>query len=127
MSEPIVFRNSSFFLEDGIVFYSYLPDADETLDDAIAKTAKIATIYGDKKYPFLIYGENIRSMSRDSRSYYGTGDGARNIAAMAIVALSPLSRVLGNFFVGLSKPLYPVKMFDNKEEALAWLQAYKTN
>ena len=41
MSEPITIRNATIHIEDGIVFYDYHPNADETLDDAIVKTAKI--------------------------------------------------------------------------------------
>jgi hypothetical protein len=35
----------------------------------------------------------------------------------------PLSRIIGNFFLSVNKPLYPARLFDNEASALAWLQA----
>ncbi|MDH5682649.1 MAG: hypothetical protein OEZ36_13750 [Spirochaetota bacterium] len=34
---------------------------------------------------------------------------------------SPISRVIGNFFLGLNRPLFPVKLFTEKNEASKWL------
>jgi hypothetical protein len=45
------------------------------------------------------------------------------VSALALIASTPLSRVLGNFYLRVNKPLYPARLFDNEASALAWLQA----
>ena len=37
---------------------------------------------------------------------------------------SPLTRAIGNFFLGLNKPLMPTRLFTSEEEALAWLKTF---
>jgi hypothetical protein len=44
------------------------------------------------------------------------------VSAVALIVDTPLSRVLGNFFLAVNKPLYPTRLFDNEASALAWLQ-----
>jgi hypothetical protein len=36
-----------------------------------------------------------------------------------------LSRALGNFFLGLNKPSMPTRLFDDQEQALAWLRGFR--
>ena len=42
----------------------------------------------------------------------------------ALVVGSPVSRVIGNFFVGLNRPKYPLRLFDDQEFATAWLLGF---
>jgi hypothetical protein len=44
--------------------------------------------------------------------------------AMAIISVSPLSRMVANLFFGLKPPAYPVKFFSNQEEAKMWIKQY---
>ncbi len=37
---------------------------------------------------------------------------------------SPVSRVIGNFFMGLNKPIYPTKLFTDPQKAIRWLQTF---
>ena len=45
------------------------------------------------------------------------------VSALALIVGSPLSRIIGNFFLSVNKPLYPARLFDNEASGLAWLQA----
>jgi hypothetical protein len=46
------------------------------------------------------------------------------VSAVALVAGTPLSRMMGNFFLGVNKPPYPTRLLDSETPALAWLQAF---
>ena len=37
----------------------------------------------------------------------------------------PLSRAIGSFFIGLSKPPVPTRLFKSIDEALAWLRSIR--
>jgi hypothetical protein len=43
---------------------------------------------------------------------------------VALLVGSPMSRAIGNFFIGLNKPLIPTRLFVSEPEALAWLRGF---
>jgi len=43
----------------------------------------------------------------------------------ALVVESALSRALGSFFVGLTRPIVPTKLFDSVESAVEWLKTMR--
>jgi hypothetical protein len=47
----------------------------------------------------------------------------RGTVAQAFLVESSVSRVVANFALGLNRPPFPVKMFNNEEQARAWLLA----
>jgi hypothetical protein len=44
--------------------------------------------------------------------------------AVALVTSSPLSRVLGNFFLGFNKPQTPARLFASIDDAEVWLRSF---
>ena len=43
----------------------------------------------------------------------------------ALVVESALSRALGSFFIGLTRPKVPTKLFDSVENAIEWLKTMR--
>jgi len=41
---------------------------------------------------------------------------------VALLIASPLSRVLGNFYLRINRPETPTRLFSSEEEAGAWLR-----
>lgn len=70
--------------------------------------------------PVLADARLISSVNREARQMYRVQ--SSNTTVLALVVGSPLSRVIGNFFVGLSRLSYPVRLFTDEVEALRWLQ-----
>lgn len=46
------------------------------------------------------------------------------VKAMAIILVSPLSRMMAHIFFGLKPPSYPIKFFANEKEAKSWIVQY---
>ena len=46
------------------------------------------------------------------------------VSAVALIVGTPLSRMMGNFFLTVSKPMAPTRLFDDEASALAWLQEF---
>jgi hypothetical protein len=112
--------------EDGVLRFRSLPGASHTLEDARenVRAARELTESG-KLAPNLVDFSGIQSMTRDARAYYAGPETAEVMTAVAILVDSFLSRAMGNFFMGLNKPLMPTRLFSSETEALSWLRGFR--
>ncbi len=108
--------------EDGIVRTKVKPGADVTVQFAKENSDAVNALYVDRKFPLLIDSRGIRSMTRDARNQFTTKGRETNTMAFAIIIDSSLSKVIGNFFLGINKPAVPTRLFDNETDAEAWLK-----
>ena len=111
--------------EEGILHAEAVHGAAQTLEDAEACVAFMWEVAGQRRRPVLIDLRQARSMDRATRAYYAGPATASKQIAVGILIESPLSRVLGNFFLGLNKPIMPTRLFTSEAEALAWLRGYR--
>jgi hypothetical protein len=72
----------------------------------------------------VVIMSNMLSQDAEARRAYAELDPAL-IFGGALVVESALSRALGSFFVGLSRPVVPTKLFDSVENAIEWLKAMR--
>lgn len=63
----------------------------------------------------------LRGVSFGVRSHMSSERAGRYLSRVALVADSPLTRTIGNFFMRLNRPPFPVRIFDREAEALRWL------
>lgn len=110
--------------DDGIVRTKVKPGMDITLELAMENSRTVNSLFVDKKFPLLIDSRGIRSMTREGREYFSTRGRETNTCAFGIIIKSPISRSVGNFFLGLNKPAVPTRLFDNEQDALKWLKNY---
>ncbi|MBP7808422.1 MAG: hypothetical protein KA163_03955 [Bacteroidia bacterium] len=110
--------------EDGIARTKVKPDIDITLNHALENTEVVTSFFKDKKFPILIDSRGIKSMSREAREHFSTRGRDSKTNSFGIVIKSPLSRVVGNFFLGINKPAVPTRLFDNEHDALEWLKKH---
>jgi hypothetical protein len=108
--------------DDGIARTKVKPNSEISLNHAIENSKAVNSLYVDKKFPILIDSRGIRSMTRDAREFFSTRGRDTNTCAFGIIIKSPLSRAVGNFFLGINKPAVPTRLFDNEENALEWLR-----
>ena len=110
--------------EDGIVRIIHVPGAEVTLEDCKETMAAYLRLNKGKRLPLFVDTKKMKSFSREARKYF-SGDEAANVAsAAAIVVDTPVSRVLGNFYLGVSNPHLPSRLFSSENEALEWLKGY---
>lgn len=113
--------------EDGIVRMRMQPGVfDLELADAKEVIAAVASLCGGVRHPALVDLRGVRSMSRDCRKYFAGPETASAEAAVALIVESPIARAIGNFFMGLNKPLMPTRLFTSEDDALVWLRGYVT-
>jgi hypothetical protein len=74
--------------------------------------------------PTMVLMQDMARVDREARACFASEEYMRLCSQTALVVGSPVSRVIGNFFVGLNRPKYPCKIFDDAELAVTWLRGY---
>lgn len=110
--------------EDGICRTKVKPNAEISLEDALENTVVVTSFYKNKKFPIMIDARGIKSMAKEARDHFSTNGRDSKTNAFGIIIKSPISRVVGNFFMGLNKPLVPTKLFENEDKAHEWLKSF---
>ncbi len=68
----------------------------------------------------LVFFDRMASQDKEARRVYGMLPEENLMRATALVGGSLLGRAIASFFLGISKPRIPVKLFGTTEEAIAW-------
>jgi hypothetical protein len=66
----------------------------------------------------------ISHASRGARELLGGKAQQRLTIALALLAGSGVSKVIGNFFLGLNRPRFPTRLFTSESEAIEWLKGF---
>ena len=123
--EEIVTRVSKVWVgEDGIARIIHVPGAELTLEDAKETMAAYLKVNKGKRLPLFVDTKEMKSMTRECRHYYASEESAKHASAVAIIVGTPVSRVLGNFYLGLSNPHLTSQLFTSEQEALEWLKEF---
>jgi hypothetical protein len=111
--------------EDGIARTKVKKGSEVKLEHAQENSAVVNSFYVDRKFPLLIDARGIKSISRDARNFFTTNGRATNTLAFAIIIDSSVSKVVGNFFLGINKPAVPTKLFSDDKSAVKWLKQFR--
>ena len=106
---------------DGIVQVVWVPGATAHLEDAIATVDAMARLTGGRRIPLLVDMRDTGPQDRATRAGWTRNDAS---SAVGLIVGTPLSRMVGNLFIRMNKPPFPVRLFDNEASAIKWLKAY---
>ena len=107
---------------DGIVQLVWAPRTAIVLEDALAATEAMARLTGGRRSPLLVDTHDVGQQDRAARNeFVRRGD---LVSAVALIVGTPLSRMMGNFFLGVSKPMAPPRRFEDEASAAAWLGGF---
>lgn len=106
----------------GFIVSRVSPLAEIELEHAKENTKKVNQLSGDHVYPILVDIRKIRSISKEARDHFAMKGRKPGVVAIAMVVSSPLSRIIGNFFLGLNQPTVPTRLFNDEEAAVAWIK-----
>ncbi len=76
-----------------------------------------------KIYPVMNDIKNMPSHTREVREFFA-GQASRSAIANAILVSNTFNRIMASFFLSLSKPLIPTKIFSDRNKAAEWLQKF---
>jgi len=116
-------RTLRFWLDDeGFLRGECFEDVESTLEDAREALRAQEVIAAGVRRPVLMDISKIRSISREARQLLASPAASAWSTRLALVVASPLSRAIGNFFLGLNRLVIPTRLFSTPEDALAWLR-----
>ena len=107
---------------DGIAVVVWVPGVTAHLEDATACIEATEQVTGGRRCPLLVNMMNTGPQDRKTRAEWTRRSDL--LSAVALVVGTPLSRVVGNLFLRVSRPPFPVRLFDNEESALMWLKDF---
>ena len=109
---------------DGYVIAEVRPGLIADLDDAIVNVAAVGKLAAGIPRPLLLdMRAHATSATRECRDYYAGAEAQEVNLAVAMLVRSNVSRVIGNFFLGLNRTRFPFRLFSDLGEAIAWLRA----
>ena len=110
--------------DDGILISAYKESSNIEIEDAIMVRDATLELTGGKKCVALVDLTNVRTISKEARYYFSGTEFAQVFIAAASFVSTPVSKIIGNFFLGMNKPAMPVRLFNSRDEAIAWLKEY---
>jgi hypothetical protein len=116
---------AQFWLEDNVVYFIYKPGTVLNIDS-------VKTIVDDRKnfqqgvsYPVFCDARGLKDSDKQARDYLAK-EGSDLVIAVAVLTGSPVTRIMVNFYLTISKPITPTKLFTDQDQAIAYLQKFKT-
>ncbi|MBX7190928.1 MAG: hypothetical protein K1X94_02665 [Sandaracinaceae bacterium] len=122
MTERWRTRTCDLVLRDGLIHATFLPEAEVGLEDAQENIARTAELARGARLPVLVDLREIRSQSAEARAHLAGPEADAVSSAVALVIGSPLSRMVGNFFLGFNRPNVPTRLFTSVDDAESWLR-----
>lgn len=116
---------AEFWIENDILYFIYKPATRLDLE----ATRKIVTDRKmfQKNASYLVFcdARGLKEADKASRDYLAK-EGSDLVIAVGVLIDSPVTRILTNFYLAISKPLTPTKLFTDKNEAIAYLESFKS-
>lgn len=112
-----------WFNEDGIMYSVAKKVPPQSLEQAKASMERFLEITGGKKVCLLSDSTDSPPVDKELRDY--AAQVFPNIVkAIAIMSRSSVGKMAANLFFAIKKQPYPVRFFDDEEEARIWLKQY---
>lgn len=112
-----------FEISDGIMIGTFKT---ELVDLSIAKkiTDYRLDLQKEVSYPLISNITHVKNSTKEARDFLASEEGCKGVVAAAILIDSVVGSMIGNFFVRISKPLVPTRLFTNEDEAKKWHSRY---
>lgn len=100
----------------------WLPGSVCRIEEAKAVTDQIRAM-GRGPVPVLVDMRQMAKLERSAREHFVSDQGG--VCAIALLAGSPVTRMMANFFIGMRRMTVPIQMFTDEAAAIAWLTERK--
>lgn len=111
-------------LKSGILFFKYKDHIRIGLKQAVEVVNTRLKLQEGIAYPILCDISGVREVDKDARNYLAT-EGSLFSKAIAFITDKPVSAQISKMFITNYTPPIPIRICQNKEEALDFLNAFK--
>jgi hypothetical protein len=107
----------------GFVYKVTKDGAEYTLADAQEDLDVIVKLTGGNRCPLLVDERGLRGADQQTRTLWASKAVSDAVKAIAIITgNSPITNMIGNFMLTITKPLVPLKLFSSEQAALPWVE-----
>lgn len=120
-SDGSTIRGSLFSIaprSDGIVQIDWEHGTRVTLADAVEAISAVKQAAPVGGARLLVDMRHLRGIDHDARRAFAA---TTVVTFQALLVRSAVSRTVASFFLGVSRPGFPTRVFDRQDEAEAWL------
>lgn len=112
-----------FWIDRDILFFVYKTNIIVTLEAAKKIVADRIEFQKEKSYPIFCDIRGIKDVHKNARDYLAR-EGSILTRAVSILVDPPISRAILDFYLKMSKPPIPTKVFTDKHKALRFLKPF---
>src|SRR5688500_7588934 len=120
--KPLKDEFGTYYLKDGILFFICSDRLRMDLSGAEKISAHVISLQNGQIHPMYIDISNMHARTKQARDFM-----ARHVAQYAsrcaFVSKSTWGTAIANFYLTVSKPDVPTKVFGSREKALAFLRS----
>lgn len=114
---------AEYWLEDGVLFFVYKPGTHMNLEAAKQVVKDRLAVQNGESYPVFCDMRGVRDSDKPARDYLAK-EGSSLVRSVAVLTDSPVTKIMLNFYLTISKPLIPTKMFTDRNQALQYLKHF---
>lgn len=107
---------------DGLVELTWTPHVPSGLDDAVAAIDAMSRLTGGRPAPLLVHTTDAGPQDRAARMEFIRRQDI--VSAVALLVGNPLSRMMATFFINVSRPDVPTRLFEHDADAVEWLRGH---
>jgi len=90
----------------------------------VSESMKISNEYKPGHKLFVLFqGEENASVSGEARRAAASKEYSNQTAALALCSNNSYLAIAGNLFLKINKPIVPTRFFEDRKEAIAWLES----
>jgi hypothetical protein len=114
---------AEFWTEENILFFIYKQGVRIDLNGAKQIVADRLKVQKNVPFPVFCDMRGIKDSDKPARDYLAK-EGSSMVKAVAVLIDSPVTKIMLNFYLTISRPLIPTKMFTSKTDALDFVKSY---
>lgn len=115
-----------FTFKEGILYAEYKVSK---IDLDVAKHVLVQRLMHYNKYEYSLLADYtvVKETSKEARDFFASPEATKFFKSIAVLTNSLVGNMIYNFYIILSKPSIPTKLFNDKEEAIRWLKEFHQN
>lgn len=114
--------NPTLFMEDGVLHVDFGKKARVT-KESIQKALQFWEDNVRQAVPVIAYGNRIIYIDYDAIVFASHNKVLDAVTSLALIAVSPLEKLLIQMFLRQHRPPYPAQHFQTKDDAMRWLMS----
>lgn len=114
---------AEFWIEENVLFFIYKPAVKINFEGAKKIVADRLKVQNGAAFPVFCDMRGIKDSDKPARDYLAK-EGSSMVKAVAVLTDSPVTKIMLNFYLTISRPLVPTKMFTDKTQAFEFLKTY---